>query len=348
MGGEKGAEGLVIAELDEIVGGQPEKICEVSRVIRESFATVADELGLTAQNCPSHPAFTTDEHVHDLANQGLRFYVLRRGETLAGVVGVRQLNDEAWSVEKLAVLPSHRHAGFGRKLMDHALNVIVEAGGKRAAIAVVDENETLKKWYIAQDFRVTEIRRYEHLPFSVCYMEKVSIRAKQENTEQSMDVELTPIAYEHKSVLRHLMELCLHDYSEFDGADVDEHGLFGYRRIDHYWTEDGRHAFLMKVASNIAGFVLVRDSSNTGDAHSVAEFFVLRKYRRKGVGRRAAHGVFNMFPGIWRVHQDKDNTPAQAFWRAVIGEYSHDCFREVSMDGVEGPAQEFRSSGDAR
>jgi predicted acetyltransferase len=160
-----------------------------------------------------------------------------------------------------------------------------------------------------------------------------------------MDVELTPIAYEHKSVLRHLMELCLHDYSEFDGADVDEHGLFGYSRIDHYWTEPGRHAFLIKLDGNTAGFALVRDSSNTGDAHSVAEFFVLRKYRRKGVGRRAAQGVFDMFPGIWRVHQDKNNVSAQTFWRAVIGEYTAGSFREVSMDGVEGPAQEFQSAG---
>jgi len=54
------------------------------------------------------------------------------------------------------------------------------------------------------------------------------------------------------------MELCQHDYSEYDGADVNEHGLFEYRYIDHYWTDSGRHPFVVRVSGRLAGFVLVR------------------------------------------------------------------------------------------
>jgi predicted acetyltransferase len=33
----------------------------------------------------------------------------------------------------------------------------------------------------------------------------------------------------------------------------------------------------------------------------MSEFFVLRKYRRQGIGRTAAVELFERFPGPWRV-----------------------------------------------
>lgn len=73
-----------------------------------------------------------------------------------------------------------------------------------------------------------------------------------------MDFEITPASINDKSVLCNLLELCRHDYSEFNQADVNEYGLFGYRYLDHYWTEAGRYAFLLKVAGQLAGIALVR------------------------------------------------------------------------------------------
>lgn len=51
-------------------------------------------------------------------------------------------------------------------------------------------------------------------------------------------IELQEITADQNSVLRNLMEKYLHDFSEFDGEDVDEHGLFGYRYIDFYEEGD--------------------------------------------------------------------------------------------------------------
>jgi len=161
-----------------------------------------------------------------------------------------------------------------------------------------------------------------------------------------MDVELELVSFEQKSVLHNLMELCQHDYSEFNGEEVNEHGLFGYRYLDHYWTEAGRYAYFVRAGGRLAGFALVRTLED-GDsrAYSLAEFFILRKYRRQGVGGQAARRVFSLFAGAWRVHQEAQNLPAQAFWRKVIGEYTAGEFREVSEAGWEGPIQEFRSTG---
>ena len=158
-----------------------------------------------------------------------------------------------------------------------------------------------------------------------------------------MDIEVREAGLADKSILRNLMELCQHDYSEHNGADVNEHGLFGYLYLDHYWTEPGRYPFLIRVSGRLAGFVLVRtlDSDDARGAHSIAEFFILRKYRRQGIGQAVAQRIFDMFSGTWRVHQEAANLRAQAFWRTVISRYTRGKFTEVHEANWNGPIQEF-------
>jgi predicted acetyltransferase len=117
-----------------------------------------------------------------------------------------------------------------------------------------------------------------------------------------------------KPVVRRLLELYLHDFSEFTDADVDGRGRFGYPHLDLYWTEPERRPFLFRADGHWAGFALVR----TGTPHDMAEFFVLRKYRRSGVGVEAARNLFARIPGEWQVRQMTANTGATAFWRRAI------------------------------
>jgi predicted acetyltransferase len=121
-------------------------------------------------------------------------------------------------------------------------------------------------------------------------------------------------AYADKPVLRRLLELYGHDFSELTDADVDEHGAYGYGYLDQYWTEPERHPFLFRVEGHWAGLALVR----AGKPNDMAEFFVLRKYRRHGVGRTAAREVLARFPGAWQVRQMTANAGATEFWRRAI------------------------------
>lgn len=167
-----------------------------------------------------------------------------------------------------------------------------------------------------------------------------------------MDVEIQRASLDDKSILRNLLELCRHDYSEYDGADVDEHGRFGYEYLDHYWTEPERHPFLVRVSGKLAGFVLVRSVALEDQpvTHAIAEFFVLRKYRRQGIGRNVAWRIFDMFPGQWRVCQEAENLPAQSFWRQVIGGYTAGVYTEelLQTDAWRGPCQKFKSGAGNR
>ena len=162
-----------------------------------------------------------------------------------------------------------------------------------------------------------------------------------------MEIELQPASINDKPVLRNLLELYQYDFSEYENSDIDEHGLYGYRYLDHYWTDPNRYAYLVKVDGILAGFAMLRviHESPGNPIHSVAEFFVMRKYRRRGVGREVARRLFDLFPGRWRIEEEKSNLPAQAFWHEVIDDYMQGNFEEMHQHDTEwvGLVQLFRT-----
>jgi predicted acetyltransferase len=163
-----------------------------------------------------------------------------------------------------------------------------------------------------------------------------------------MNIEVNPATALERPILRHLMELYQYDFSEFDGSDISPLGLYEYPYLDHYWVEQGRFPFLVRVEGNLAGFVLVaRYNYLTGqkDTWVMAEFFIMRKYRCQGVGEYVARNIFDQFPGPWQVGQINENTSAIAFWRKVIARYTHDSFEEhlLNNDNWRGPVQAFSS-----
>ena len=165
-----------------------------------------------------------------------------------------------------------------------------------------------------------------------------------------MHIDVSPATFFEKPILERLMQLYDHDFSEFERSDVNDNGLYIDEYLDLYWQEAGRYPFLVRVDGKLAGFVLVRklpgEASHGEDVHSIAEFFVMRKYRGAGVGRAVAWQVFDRFPGEWRVEEMAVNLPAQAFWRKVIGEYSAGSYVERMRDDEEwqGPEQIFHSA----
>lgn len=142
-----------------------------------------------------------------------------------------------------------------------------------------------------------------------------------------MKISIEPILIEQKSVFVHMMELYNYDFSEFSDDDINEYGYFGYPRIDDYWNEEGRYPFFIRVDEKLAGLVLVRsccEYNNLSDPHNIAEFFVMKKYRHKGVGKVASMKIFDMFHGGWEISQWANNLPAQKFWKQVISEYTNE------------------------
>jgi predicted acetyltransferase len=136
-----------------------------------------------------------------------------------------------------------------------------------------------------------------------------------------MNIEVIEATREQIPILQNLGHSYVYDLSELTGWSCNPDGLFGCRD-DEFWFGDTHH-FLVRVGGEIAGFACVNREVN--DARSdwdVAEFFILRKFRGKGVGKYVARWLFDRFPGHWEVGQMLPNTPAIAFWDKVVAEYT--------------------------
>ncbi len=140
-----------------------------------------------------------------------------------------------------------------------------------------------------------------------------------------MQVTLQLMKEEEKSLLVRLMELYLYEFTAYSGEDINEYGCYGYSHIDDYWNEAGRFPYLIRVDGKIAGFALVCphcDYREEKEAQAVGEFFVMLKYRRKGVGSQAAVQLFDRHPGLWEVCYWQNNRPASVFWKNVVEAYT--------------------------
>jgi predicted acetyltransferase len=138
-------------------------------------------------------------------------------------------------------------------------------------------------------------------------------------------IELQHAQSEDAPILLNLLELYSHDFSEFCRVDIGEDGRFGYRSLPLYLSEPGRHAFLIRSDGRLAGLALVkRGSEFSGNATvwDLAEFFVLRGYRRHGVGTQAAHELWKQFPGSWEVRVMQSNSAARLFWERAISDFT--------------------------
>jgi predicted acetyltransferase len=143
--------------------------------------------------------------------------------------------------------------------------------------------------------------------------------------EADAEVMLEVAGSHEMPVLANLLELYQHDLSDCFEVDVRPDGRFGYERLPLYWSEpERRFPFLIRSGNQLAGFALATLGSPLSDdphVHDVAEFFVLRRSRRCGVGRQATHLLWNRYPGPWSVRVFEKNAAALRFWQDVIGEY---------------------------
>jgi len=139
-------------------------------------------------------------------------------------------------------------------------------------------------------------------------------------------------------LLSNLLELYIHDLSAaFPHVELGPDGRFGYPQLERYGAEpDRRFSFLIRCGGRLAGFALVtRGSPATEDPEvfDVAEFFVIRSYRRSGVGRRAAILLWNRLPGRWTVRVSEGNAGAIPFWAGVIAEVTKGASTESTRPG---------------
>jgi len=144
-----------------------------------------------------------------------------------------------------------------------------------------------------------------------------------------LNLTISKIGPESDILLRNLFEHYCHDMSEWFEVDTGTDGRYS-RDTSAVWA-NRCEVYLAKVGDSIAGFALIGSGAEwLGEigAHDVHEFFVMRRFRRRGVGQSMTTFLWNQYSGEWLVRVLEANAPALSFWRDAISRYAPGSCRE--------------------
>ena len=137
-----------------------------------------------------------------------------------------------------------------------------------------------------------------------------------------MQIELLPTSAEQLPLIRNLYQFYSYDSSDWEQEDVEVDGRF-YIHEEHlqrYWQEPGWSASLILADGFIAGFLLVERSELPAiDAPEFADLFILKRYRRLGIGRALVQQAMGD-GSTWLLRFYRQDEVALAFWQQLISE----------------------------
>jgi predicted acetyltransferase len=161
-----------------------------------------------------------------------------------------------------------------------------------------------------------------------------------------LDVTLVRATGADRHIVEHMFVAFFYDLSEYDdNLIINAHGLpmwapsggEGPRTYDecvrfNWWIRDRCELWVIRVDGRPAGFtILLRNDSQLPEGVDIElmDFYIAPKFRRKGVGTKAARAAFDLYHGCWLVYQLERNNAARSFWHKVIGAYTGGAYEDL-------------------
>lgn len=171
-----------------------------------------------------------------------------------------------------------------------------------------------------------------------------------------MNVDLDLVSAGKKQALKNLVKMYCYEWSQYNGIDIDQNGEFAFERdLDRFFSRERHFPYFVLLDGRIAGFVLIDDDFDyhKDSDYAISEFFILHKYRRMGIGKRAAVEAIKRHPGKWEIKMHPKNKGSIVFWKAVAeeivgGDYAiaAECGEARYCDGSLGTIMGFRWRND--
>ena len=143
-------------------------------------------------------------------------------------------------------------------------------------------------------------------------------------TNNLLNFYLEKVDVKNKDILYKLLQYSLFEESETDLNEMNSNAEFDYKYFDKYFTDNDRFAYFIKdeISGKLLGFAMINQHTEVvSNGWSIAEFLIIPKYRRLGIGKKVAFALFDMFKGNWEVSPSYGSEKALSFWEKTISEY---------------------------
>lgn len=152
-----------------------------------------------------------------------------------------------------------------------------------------------------------------------------------------MEVSLLEIDRSARGVLENLFHYYIYEMSDFLALAPSKEGHFGFNKsqLNIYWQSESHQPYFIYVDQEIAGFILLRKYPPMRSVNDIEQFFVLRRYSKKGVGKEAFKQVTQLTAGKWQIRILLENTNGLQFWKSAISNLVGDDFtlsKDVDID----------------
>lgn len=141
-----------------------------------------------------------------------------------------------------------------------------------------------------------------------------------------MDVKL--LLSKDSEVIENLFQYYIYDMSEYTKFKPNSDGTYtvdkSISKLDDYWILPDHFPYIVLADNEIAGFSLLRRFPSNKDCFDIGQFFILRKFKRLGIGEKAFELSVKNHPGKWITRVLLNNTGALLFWEKVISNISSD------------------------
>jgi predicted N-acetyltransferase YhbS len=258
-------------------------------------------------------------------------YVALSPVTLEGVAGARGLG-----LGPLAVTPEFQRRGFGARLVEAGLRRARSLGCEYVVVSGLPDFFARFGFRQAAEFALQsaeaepDFQALELVADALAGKNGLVRRhpAFARTRTPAAQVALEALKPADGELLANLLELYVHDLSAiFTRVELGPDGRFGYPALPTYLSgRTDRFAFLIRCDGHVAGFALAQRGSPVADDPNVldiAEFFVLRRFRERGVGRAAAALLWDRLPGTWTIRAAVHNARTVPFWRGAVAAYTH-------------------------
>lgn len=180
-------------------------------------------------------------------------------------------------------------------------------------------------------------RRHE-LPTEIVF----HIHLSNQRRRVFLHIELTKAIPKEKPIVQNLSQFYLYEFSKCTPAIKLEGniGLYdGLPDLDGYWDTPNREPFIIRVNRELAGFVLaIKGTFNS--PNQIGEFFVMKKFCGKGVGRQWPEEFLICFPATGSFMKCGIIIMLKRFGVVIVNSYTDGKYQEY-YDEHRRPFQKF-------